>query len=153
MLGCVWLKVRFTDFVAFHKHKSGRNLNPDWWCAGLRRMTGNSQLCVMWRLVCCGMSEVFSIELLQSLLPLLLLSACYQVYQFSRQIKKHAPSAHVTCSVCSVKSAFKPRYCSTLCPVRQQSTSVWLWRDGAYLNSCGDFVLQCCCHGNMSHFR
>lgn len=26
-------------------------------------------------------------------------------------------------------------------------------RDGAFLNSCGDLVAQCCCCGNMSHLR
>lgn len=63
---------------------------------------------------------------------------------------------HVVHSVFSPpKSAFKLCSSNIFCPVRAHclhaSTFARLQQDGAFLSSCGDFVTQSCCPGNMSH--
>lgn len=39
------------------------------------------------------------------------------------------------------------------CASALQPSTLHVWRDGAFLNSCGDFVAQARCRGNMSHLR
>lgn len=66
-------------------------------------------------------------------------------------------SWHDICSVSAAQSNQPLGYCQIFCPMRthrlQTLTFAWLQQDGAFLNSCGDFVTQSCCRGNMSHLR
>lgn len=95
----------------------------------------------------------------ESLLPFSFFSAFSQVYQIGCQIKitNTLPRLRLR-DTCSVRSAQSNQHLSSVtgqdsAPWEQPLTSVWLRRDGVFLNFCGDFVTQSCCRGNMSHLR
>lgn len=117
-----------------------------WWrarfCGHLQHLSGTKVLEIVWNTKqmlhvssVTEMSEVFSIKPAGT-------NSCREVFGFF-------------CHVLSIRLSLLLRLPDKddKHALALQPSTLHLRRDGAFLNSCGDFVTQSCCRGNMSHLR